>query len=604
MLTYDPSSLLHKSPSGAVMRSENVSFNVLLTEDYDAFYPIWFLIARDGGPWCEMLCEEIERTAEGAKRIGVQWTSPEEGLFFYKFCTKKADGSVLEETPVHQQTVYKNNFMTPDWLRGALMYQIFPDRFRRAGKKSLPQQNKTWIFREKWGEDPVAGPDENGIVQNNDFFGGDLEGIEAELPYLADLGVGVIYLNPIFQAYSNHRYDTADYEKIDPLLGTEEEFRHLCCRAKEYGIRIVLDGVFNHTGSHSRYFNKDGAFDSVGAYQSKDSPYYDWYSFSAWPDEYASWWGIDTLPNLMEENPDVLDFMIRNEDSVVARWLRAGASGFRLDVADELPDGFLDALRQRVKEIDADACIIGEVWEDASNKIAYSQRRRYLIGDQLDTVMNYPLKDGIIGFLKGNESGRDLAGRIASIKEHYPAPALYTLMNILGTHDTQRIRTVLTDGESDAQGKEKLYAALMIWAFMPGTACIYYGDEIGMEGGSDPMNRRCFQPELADREIQLYYKNLLTFRREAADLKNMELTHILGEDDFFAFIRESDSEVLRIYINRGTGIVEKCCGGKPDNMMSNGTVDIEGDQIRMEGRGCAVLHFRKIGSAGVAGTRK
>lgn len=594
MLVYDPSVPMHKMPPGAAVPSEMIDFNVLLPHDYDAFYPIYFMIQKDGELWCEHRCEEVERTKEGAKRIGTSWEAPVEGLYFYKFCTKKADGTVIDETPVFQQTVYKNSFMTPTWLRGAIMYQIFPDRFRRSGKTPLPEQKKKWILRENWGEDPVAGPDESGIVRNNDFFGGDLKGIEEALPYFLELGVSVIYLNPIFQAYSNHRYDTADYETIDPLLGTEEDFTQLCRSAKERGIRIVLDGVFNHTGSHSRYFNKDGAFNGLGAYQSKASQFYNWYSFTSWPDDYACWWGIDTLPNLQEENPEVLDFMIRNENSVVARWLRAGASGFRLDVADELPDGFLDALRIRVKEIDPEACIIGEVWEDASNKISYSARRRYLIGDQLDTVMNYPLKDGILNFLTGAESGIQFAGRITALREHYPKPAFMTLMNILGTHDTPRLRTVLTGDGPDNEGKIKLFAALMIWAFMPGMASIYYGDEIGMQGGADPMNRRCFQPSQADAEIKTYYKNLLTFRQEIVALKNMELTAIQGEDAFFGFSRESDREEVRILIHRGASVLEKTCGRIPDKILKSGAVSVNEGKVRMDGPCCAALYFRKV----------
>ncbi|MDD3289834.1 MAG: glycoside hydrolase family 13 protein [Eubacteriales bacterium] len=594
MLIYDPFDSMHKMPPGAVVPSEKISFNVILPEDYDAFYPIYFMIQKDGELWCEYRCEEIERTAEGAKRIGTMWEANVEGLYFYKFCTKREDGTVIDETSVFQQTVYKNNFMTPEWLRGAIMYQIFPDRFKRSGKTPLPKQKKTWIFRETWGEDPVAGPDESGIVRNNDFFGGDLAGIEEELPYLSGLGVSVIYLNPIFRAYSNHRYDTADYEAIDPLLGTEEDFARLCKNAKKHGIRVILDGVFNHTGSHSRYFNKDGVFDCLGAFQSKESPFFNWYSFTSWPEEYDCWWGIDTLPNLREENPEVLDFMIRGENSVIARWLRAGASGFRLDVADELPDGFLDALRIRVKEIDPEACIIGEVWEDASNKISYGARRRYLTGDQLDTVMNYPLKDGILNFLNGTENGAQLAGRVAALREHYPKPAYMTLMNILGTHDTPRLRTVLTGEGSDAAGKEKLFSALMIWAFMPGMASIYYGDEIGMEGGRDPMNRRCFQPAQADAEIKEYYKNLLTFRQEITELKNMDLAKIQGEQDSFGFSREGDRGEVRVLIHRGLSPLEKLYERAPDKAMISGDVTFDGSRIRMNGPSCVALYFRKI----------
>lgn len=594
MLLYDPGQTVHKMPAGAVTPSDVIHFNVLLPQDYEEFYPIYFMVQKDEELWCEHRCIEVERMPEGPKRIGTMWTATAEGLYFYKFCTKKADGTVVDETPTYQQTVYNKCFTTPSWLRGAVIYQIFPDRFRRSGKTPLPVQCKNWVFREAWGDDPAAGPDENGVVLNNDFFGGDLPGIEESLPYLAGLGVNVIYLNPIFQAYSNHRYDTADYEKIDPLLGTEEDFRRLCISARALGIRIILDGVFNHTGSHSRYFNKDGAFDSLGAYQSKESPYFDWYSFTSWPAEYACWWGIDTLPNLREENPEVLDYMIRHEDSVVARWLRAGASGFRLDVADELPDGFLDALRVRVKELDPEACIIGEVWEDASNKVAYGARRRYLAGGQLDTVMNYPLKDGILNFLCGIETGLQLSGRMKALREHYPEPAFMTLMNILGTHDTPRLRTALSGNGTDAECRERLYCALMIWAFMPGAACIYYGDEIGMEGGKDPMNRKCFQPELADAEITAYYKKLLAFRREIRSLGEMELIGVRGGDDWVEFTRDGAAESVKVLVHKGSAVLDEPCPIQPERILSSGPVAVGGQRIRMEGLSCAALYFRKV----------
>ncbi len=215
------------------------------------------------------------------------------------------------------------NFECPLWLKEGLMYQIFPDRFARSRDYIPPAQNKEFTLRADWGGTPCQGPGESGFW-NDEFFGGNLRGIVEKLPYLAELGVTVIYLNPIFEAFSNHRYDTADYTKIDPLLGTEEDFVMLCREAKALGIRIILDGVFNHTGSDSIYFNKYGRFPGLGAYQSQDSPYYSWFDFSNWPDEYASWWGIDSLPGVIETTDSYMDFILRNEDSVVRRWLRLG----------------------------------------------------------------------------------------------------------------------------------------------------------------------------------------------------------------------------------------------------------------------------------------
>lgn len=591
MITYSPFSSKHKNPQGASCPQDEIRFCVTISDEYLLSSSIIFAVQKDGEKWTEQLCKEIEASSNGEKCVGTKWKAKEEGLYFYRFYAKKPDGTIFDETATFQQTVYNNSFMTPQWLSGALMYQIFPDRFKRSMAVSLPTMNKEWVLRDNWGEDPIFLPDKGGIVKNNDFFAGNLKGIEEELPYLEELGVTVIYLNPVFEAYSNHRYDTANYLNIDPLLGTEQDFVDLCERANNLGIKIILDGVFNHTGSHSIYFNKDGKYDTVGAYQSKDSPYYSWYSFSDWPDKYASWWNIDTLPGLQEENPHVLDYLIRGEDSVIAHWLKAGASGFRLDVADELPDGFLDALRAKVKEIKPDACIIGEVWEDASNKTAYGIRRRYFGGRQLDSVMNYPVKESMLQFFTNRADGQALADLIKTLKDHYPKPAFMSLMNILGTHDTERIRTVLSKDVNDKEGKNRLYAALLIWAFLPGASCIYYGDEIGMQGGKDPLNRRCFEPEWADSEIAEYYKDLLRFRKNVDGLGNMEISDIRGGTGTFSFVRWSKQTKLYIFINMSDLPVRFDYGADAGilDKVGNGDVVFEQGAAIVQPKGCICL---------------
>ncbi len=461
------------------------------------------------------------------------------------------------------------------------MYQIFPDRFARSKSYQAPPQNKDYILREDWGGVPNHLPDDEGRIRNNDFFGGNLRGIMEKLGYLKELGVTVIYLNPIFEAYSNHRYDTANFMKIDPLLGTEEDFRMLCSRAKEVGIRVILDGVFNHTGSDSVYFNKYGRYPGTGAYQSKDSPYFSWFRFTEYPEKYESWWGIDTLPHVNEADPGYVDYILNDRDSVIRHWLRCGASGFRLDVVDELPDEFLDRLREVVKEYDKDAVIIGEVWEDASTKVSYGQKRRYLEGDQLDSVMNYPLQKGIINFLNGSISGTQLSQIIEGLWRNYPETVFSGLMNILGTHDTPRILTVFQESsggeirdpqlqEDSANARQRLFAAILIWALMPGIPCLYYGDEIGMAGGRDPFNRGCFVPEKGNREIFLHYKKLMSFRKrlqsyeQLADLKfqpgdsgeNTYIFHRKGKNCrlITAVCREGDEELLPLDLTAGEKI--------------------------------------------------
>ena len=278
-----------------------------------------------------------------------------------------------------------------------------------------------------------------------------MEGIIQKLDYLQSLGITCIYLNPIFEAHSNHRYDTADYTKVDPLLGSKEDFKRLCKEANKRGIHIMLDGVFNHTGSDSIYFNRKGRYQTLGAYQSQESPYYDWYQFYQWPEQYACWWNFETLPNVNETN-ETYNAYINGTDGVIQTWLKAGADGWRLDVADELPDLFLDDITKAAKQVKPTSMILGEVWEDASNKMAYGQRRRYLLGKQLDSVMNYPFREAIIGFLTGKNPA-EMMELIMTVLEHYPPSAIHLLMNHIGTHDTERILTVL--GGEPLNGRDR-----------------------------------------------------------------------------------------------------------------------------------------------------
>ena len=323
-----------------------------------------------------------------------------------------------------------------------------------------------------------------------------------KLPYLKELGVTCLYFTPVFESHSNHRYDTADYSKIDPLLGSEEDLTQLCAAARKLGIRVILDGVFSHTGSDSVYFNREGRYPTQGAYNSQQSPYYPWYTFRQWPNSYDCWWNFDTLPNVNETNDSYNEY-INGPQGIVRKWLKAGASGWRLDVADELPDLFLDRLHDAVKAEQPDALILGEVWEDASNKSAYGVRRRYLLGRQLDTVMNYPFRDAILGFLLGEDPAR-FAEAVETIVENYPPQCLNLLMNHIGTHDTERALTVLGGEPAGARGREwqaaqkltpaqretgvkRLKLASLIQYLLPGVPCLYYGDEAGMEGYRDPL---------------------------------------------------------------------------------------------------------------------
>lgn len=417
-------------------------------------------------------------------------------------------------------------------------------------------------MHEKWDDTPFYTPID-GKILNNDFFGGDLRGIIKKLDYLVSLNVGIIYLNPIFKAYSNHKYDTGNYFEIDPMFGTKEDFIELVSQAKKRNISIILDGVFNHTGSDSLYFNKDNNYISLGAYQSKDSPYYNWYKFKSFPDSYESWWGFSTLPALNDKNPDLVKFFT-GENGVVDYWLKLGASGFRLDVVDELSESFLLEIVKRAKQTNPDALIVGEVWEDASNKIAYGSRRSYLNGEQLTSVMNYPLRDAILDYLQ-NHNSFAVRNCMRILTNNYPKQILDNLMNILSTHDTVRLLTAFSNVDfsylsRDEQAnfalsheeyylaRQKLKMATAMLYTLPGLPTIYYGDEAGLQGFKDPFCRRCMPWDNIDKTIYEWYRVLGDIRKEDV-LKDGEYSEDVCENGVFSFIRKKGNNQLITIIN-------------------------------------------------------
>lgn len=552
IIEYDSRNEFYKTPFGAVEAKQEVRFRIGISRSLGQVKTRLFITVDETG-------EEIQIEGRwhylinGNDYYEFKWTPEKTGLYFYYMKTitqkqLKPSGGFKEEhlTKKFQLTVYEPGYSVPDWLGDGIMYQIFPDRFNRSTSYTPPKINKDYVLRGDWGGEPVNKPDSNGIIKNNDFFGGNLTGIQEKLPYLSELGVSVIYLNPIVEAYSNHRYDTANYKSVDPMLGSCEDFRNLCAEAASLGIRIILDGVYNHTGADSVYFNKYRRYDDaeeageIGAYNTKESKYYSWYTFSEYPDKYESWWGIDTLPKVDEENASYLDYVIREKNSVIETWLKLGASGFRLDVADELPDIFLEELRAKAKAIDPKSVIIGEVWEDASNKVSYNQRRKYFQGRQLDSVMNYPMSKAMKDFMELKDA-RAIANVVETLQENYPDAAFYSLMNILGTHDTQRILTVFLR-QSHKGPRRKLFVTLMIWAFLPGIPCIYYGDEIGMLGDKDPLNRGCFEFEKRDEKIYNHYQDILNIRRRITNMSQYKYRTHIAEGGLYGFIREKAHE--------------------------------------------------------------
>lgn len=559
-----------KSPYGAVKCGEKLSlhFPIASWVSVDKMYV--FIRLGDVSTPVEM---RFEKSENGFSVYTADYVFDAAGIYYYRFEMRNRDGvwyygrgengeSVCgENLPEWQLTVYKSSYKTPDFAKGNIIYHIFVDRFNRAdGVKT----KRKYRLHESFSESPeVVSAD--GKYYADDFFGGNFNGIREKLDYLEELGVGIIYLSPIFKAYSNHRYDTGDYLKVDELLGTEDDFKRLLDAAHEKGMKVILDGVFNHSGADSLYFNKFGTYDSLGAYQSKSSPYYDWYYFKKFPDEYACWWGCDNVPDLNKSNKDYRT-LVFGKNGVVEKWQKLGADGWRLDVVDELPIDFVNLLIKKIKSVNKDALVIGEVWEDASTKVSYGELRPYLLGDQLDGTMNYPFMNAIIAYVRDGDE-KFFKDTVQSILENYPKETVYCLMNSLGTHDTVRIINALSDVRAHGwskthklgyklpdseyeKAKKKLYLASVLQFTLPGIPSIFYGDEAGLQGFDDPINRRPYPWGSEDKEILAHYKKLGRIRRENRAVFSGGF-NMRDENGLVAYERTSGDDEILIAVNAG-----------------------------------------------------
>lgn len=583
MVIYDPLDKFYKSVTGAVCAGEKITFRV--KGNFDS---VVLILKKDG----EFDSMRFEMQAQGD--LFILEKSFDRGLYFYYFeigdrcigLNKNYVGEITDKPVCFQLTVYDKDYSVPAWLYGGVIYQIFPDRFCRSSDNKILPDDK--VYHQNWLDTPIFAPNSNGQVLNNDFFGGDILGIISKLPYLKELGVTAIYLNPIFKAYSNHRYDTGDYMTIDPILGDENDFKKLIDKANELNIKIILDGVFNHTGDDSLYFNKYGKYNSLGAYQSKESPYYDWFNFFNYPNGYDSWWGITTLPSVNEASQGFVDF-ITGKDGVLERYTKLGIGGWRLDVVDELPTEFVRKIRSAVKNTNKDATIIGEVWEDASNKISYGVRREYFQGKELDGVMNYPLKNAIIDYVR-NGNSKNLSRVIKEQMDHYPTFVLNNLMNILSTHDTPRLITLLAGEDASSKSKaemanmfipeENLYyakskvkIASLLQFTLRGVPSVYYGDEIGMQGYVDPLNRRAYPWDNQDRELLNWYRFLGGLRSNYSAFSQGEYKEIYAENGAFVFIRADENSQLLIAVNAGNKSCTLEFSGKLFDLISKVNVE-------------------------------
>ena len=573
--TYDSRDLRFKRPYGAVPSGRAVSLTLrpkraygfsraVLTARYEFDDNRTITVSM---PW---------RGLEGVRDL-FSCTLPTDGyvgLVWYSFRLEGLDGRAME-LGEYQLTVYDDSEAVPAWFGQGVTYQIFPDRFRRTRVPDPTGMVGGRSVHTSWEEEPVYRPDARGEIRNRDFFGGDLAGVMEKLPYLKSLGVETLYFCPIFEAAENHRYGTGDYEKIDPMLGTNEQFQALCQQAHALGMRVLLDGVFNHTGFVSRYFNGDGSYQGPvpGAAQSRQSPYYPWYNFSHWPNRYDSWWGIYSLPAVNESDPTYVDYIVSGKDSIVRRWLRAGADGWRLDVADELPDEFVHALHTAVRETKPDGVVIGEVWEDGSNKIAYGVRRKHILGGHCDGLMNYPFRNALIDFLLGKDA-RFFMEAMEGLRANYPPFAYYSAMNSMGTHDTARILTLLGVGspcqeytkswradyrmtpEQSRRGMELLRMGALVLYTFPGSPTVYYGDEAGIEGFEDPFNRRPYPWGRENGALIRWFTRMGQLRHQFKALRQGDISYLRADGHVLAFQRALGKEKVLVAVNVGDQPVE------------------------------------------------
>ena len=602
-ILFDSKLSQFKTPFGVLKPGEDCTIHIQIPVSCQTEHVELLLLREDGAPEREI---GMQRQETGAlyECFGCTFALERAGLYFYYFrittkneqfrLYKQGNDTNMEAGDLWQLSCVEEKYPVPEALRGAVLYQIFPDRFYQSGCCNCAEKLQPYWVHEDKSDVPVYLPDARGEVLNNDFYGGNLNGIREKLPYLHALGAEILYLNPIFMAFSTHRYDTYDYKRIDPMLGTEEDFSALCSEAHALGMKVVLDGVFSHVGSRSPYFQS--------AVSDPSSPYRDWFQFKHYPDVYESWWGITTLPCVDKTNEDYIRYIIEDEDSVIAHWLRLGADGYRLDVVDELPDAFLARLRKRLRELKPDAILIGEVWEDASSKVAYGVRRRYLTDRQLDSVMNYPWQKAILRYVRGEDGGEQLGERIMTIAENYPPDVLSAVMNILSTHDTPRALTALVDPADadraelakrhmDAPTRSRALRLLRMAAFLqftlPGAPCIYYGDEAGMDGYRDPFNRKFYPWGAEDEPLQAFYTALARLKKESPALRRGDVTVLEAGGGRILFLRRWEGQTFAVCCNRAAEPWRLPSGGKL--RLGGGLLECSEDFVVLDSDGYCVI---------------
>ncbi len=572
---YSP--LIHKRPYGASVANQATTITFPIDSNM-RIGRVFIVLRQIFGKEGEVLCGRSERielpfahTKDGIDYFVGTFALSEWGIWKYRFEGEFSNGDFaffgrgLDGTairgdwlPEWQLTVTERDYKTPNWAKRGVIYQIFADRFCKKGNIPFTKRGR---LHSDWHERPDIAEDGKDY-HADDFFGGNIVGIISKLDYIRSLGVKCIYLSPVFKSCSNHRYDTGDYLAIDELFGTEEQFKTLIDEANGRGIEIMLDGVFNHTGADSKYFNREGTYDTLGAYQSKQSPYYDWYYFTHYPTEYACWWGSTVVPTVNKSAQGYRDLVL-GENGVIDKWSKLGVKGWRLDVVDELPIDFTYELCSRIKAEGKDMLVVGEVWEDASTKIAYSEWRPYFMGKQLDSVMNYPFKEAILAYtLDGDKNA--FISRVGEILEHYPKQSLDCLMNLIDSHDTARAINTLSgvkpprDKKDRADfrlsqeqydlAKRRLKFASVLQYVLPGVPCVFYGDEAGAQGWEDPLNRGTYPWGREDADLVNHYQTLGKFRENYAEFLQGE-THFVPDADNLVMQRVCDKGTLEAVAN-------------------------------------------------------
>lgn len=442
-----------------------------------------------------------------------------EGVFYYseegvsdKYVFEQGFYNCFQLSAIHKEDIR----LIPSWMSGATCYQIFPERFAQGGG------DKSYVNME-WLDDPAP----------KSWAGGDLNGVADHMDYLADLGVSCLYLTPVFVSESNHKYDIQDYTRVDERFGGNDALRRLINAAHDRGIKVMLDGVFNHCSSKHPFFA------DVVKY-GRQSRYYDWFYIRGdKPNEiepnYKTFGDVPYMPRLNVEHPEVVKYF----QEIGIYWIKEfGADGWRLDVCDELSCSFLRAFRRAVKDANPDALIIGEVWHDAA---------KWLAADQLDGVMNYGLTKALLDALcYGTINAEGLSNRLASLLTRNTDVSNAMALNLLGSHDTHRFLT-LASGDT-----RKLAAAYAIMFFLPGMPCVYYGDEIGMEGGYDPGCRRCFDWDVSrwDNDLRGVVKELIELKK-SPPLSSGSIS-IKAEGSIMSITRSCTNEEINENTNENT----------------------------------------------------